>query len=177
MSLALGSPAPDFALPGVDGATHTLADYADAKALVLVQSCNHCPYVLAWEDRLAAIAVDYAGRGVRVVAVSSNDAEAYPEDSFEKMQERAVQKRFPFDYLYDESQELARTLGSERTPEVFVFDHERILRYHGAIDDNRDQRSVRTQYLRDALGAVLVAGKPPVPESEPVGCSVKYRSA
>jgi peroxiredoxin len=177
MSLPLGSPAPDFALPGVDGATHALADYADAKALVLVQFCNHCPYVLAWEDRLAAIAADYAGRGVRVVAVSSNDAEAYPEDSFEKMQEHAQKKGFPFDYVYDESQELARALGSERTPEVFVFDQERMLRYHGAIDDNRDQRSVRTQYLRDALGAVLRAGKPPVPESEPVGCSVKYRAA
>jgi peroxiredoxin len=175
MSLALGSPAPDFALPGVDGATHTLAGYADAKALVLVQYCNHCPYVLAWEDRLAAIAVDYAGRGVRVVAVSSNDVEAYPEDSFEKMQEHAELKRFPFDYLYDESQEFARTLGSERTPEVFVFDHERILRYHGAIDDNRDDRQVEQTYLRDALDALLEGRDPQVAETPAVGCSVKYR--
>jgi peroxiredoxin len=177
MSLPLGSPAPDFSLLGVDGATHALADYAEARALVLVQYCNHCPYVRAWEDRLAAIAHDYSGRGVRVVAVSSNDADAYPEDSFERMQEYAKKKKFPFDYLYDETQELARALGSERTPEVFVFDQERLLRYHGAIDDNRDQRSVRTQYLRDALGALIKAHKPPVTESEPVGCSVKYRAA
>jgi peroxiredoxin len=177
MSMPLGSPAPDFSLPGVDGVTHSLADYADARALVLVQFCNHCPYVRAWEDRLAAIAADYSGRGVRVVAISSNDADAYPEDSFERMQEHAARKAYPFDYLYDETQELARALGSERTPEVFVFDQERILRYHGAIDDNREQRSVRTQYLRDALGALIKAGNPPVSESEPVGCSVKYRAA
>jgi peroxiredoxin len=176
MSLALGSPAPDFVLPGVDGETHTLAGYADAKLLVLVQFCNHCPYVLAWEDRLAGIASDYVGRGVRVVAVGSNDAEAYPEDSFERMKAHAAEKRFPFAYVHDETQELARALGSERTPEVFVFDQERMLGYHGAIDDSRDQRQVRTQYLRDALGALLRAGRPPVPESEPVGCSVKWRS-
>jgi peroxiredoxin len=176
MSIPLGSPAPDFELPGVDGKTHSLEGYAYAKVLVLVQFCNHCPYVLSWEDRLAGIATDYAGRGVRIVAVSSNDAEAYPEDSFERMQERAEKKRFPFAYVYDETQELARALEAERTPEVFVFDQERILRYHGSIDDSRDQRSVRTQYLRDALGALLVSKAPPVPESEPVGCSVKYRS-
>lgn len=177
MSLALGSPAPDFALPGVDGETHSLEGYAYAKLLVLVQFCNHCPYVLSWEDRLAGIASDYAGRGVRIVAVSSNDADAYPEDSFERMQERAQKKRFPFAYVYDETQELARALDAERTPEVFVFDQERILAYHGAIDDSREQRSVRTQYLRDALGALLMGKNPPVPQSEPVGCSVKYRSA
>jgi peroxiredoxin len=177
MSLPLGSPAPDFSLPGVDGETHTLEGYAYAKVLVLVQFCNHCPYVLAWEDRLSGICTDYAGRGVRIVAVNSNDAEAYPDDSFEKMQERAAKKKFPFAYVYDETQELARALGSERTPEVFVFDQDRILKYHGAIDDSRDQRSVRTQYLRDALGGLLRGKEPPVPQSEPVGCSVKYREA
>jgi peroxiredoxin len=177
MSLPLGSPAPGFELPGVDGEAHSLERYADAKLLVLVQFCNHCPYAIAWQDRLAAIAADYAGRGVRIVAVSSNDADAYPEDSFEKMKERAAEKAFPFAYVYDEAQSLARDLGSERTPEVFVFDQERQLRYHGAVDDSRDPRQVRTQYLRDALGALLVAGNPPVAESEPVGCSVKWRQA
>ncbi|MDX6503347.1 MAG: hypothetical protein QOE29_472 [Gaiellaceae bacterium] len=175
MSLSLGSPAPEFSLPGVDGATHSLEGYAYAKVLVLVQFCNHCPYVLAWEDRLAGITTDYAGRGVRILAVNSNDVDAYPEDSFERMQERAAKKRFPFAYAYDGTQELAHALGAERTPEVFVFDQERILRYHGAIDDSREQRSVRTQFLRDALGALLVSKDPPVKETEPVGCSVKYR--
>jgi peroxiredoxin len=176
MSLALGSTVPDFALPGTDGETHSRDGYADAKVLVLVQFCNHCPYAIAWQDRLSAIAGDYAGRGVRVVAVASNDAEAYPEDNFEAMQARAEEKGYRFAYVYDESQELAHALGAERTPEVFVFDQQRTLVYHGAIDDSRDPREVRTQYLRDALNAVLSALDPPVRESEPVGCTVKWRS-
>src|SRR4249919_3825866 len=104
MALSLGTEAPQFDLPGVDGQNHSLDSYGDAKALVLVQSCNHCPYVQAWEDRLIAIASDYAERGVRVVAVSSNDAAAYPEDSFEEMQARSTARGFTFDYLYDEPQ-------------------------------------------------------------------------
>ena len=167
--------APDFDLPGVDGKRHTLADYADAEALVLVQSCNHCPYVQAWEDRMSAIQRDYEGRGVRLVAVSSNDAEAYPEDSFEEMRKRAERRGFTFDYLYDEPQAVARALGAERTPEVFLFDRDRRLRYHGAIDDSRDDRSVSRHYLRDALDAVLDGREPAVTETPPVGCTVKWR--
>jgi hypothetical protein len=154
---------------------HSLEDYASAEVLVLVQSCNHCPYVLAWEGRMDAIQRDYAGRGVRLVAVSSNDAARYPEDSFERMKERAREQEFSFDYLYDEEQALARALGSERTPEVFVFDRDRRLRYHGAIDDNRDETAVTRHYLRDALEAVLENRDPPVAETPPVGCTVKWR--
>jgi peroxiredoxin len=175
MTLALGTTAPEFDLPGVDGRNHTLDDYADAEALVLIQSCNHCPYVQAWEGRMKAIASDYADRGVSVVAISSNDAEAYPEDSFEKMRARAREQEFTFDYLYDESQEIARTLGSERTPEVFVFDRDRRLVYHGAIDDSRDETAVAQHYLRDALDSVLAAEDPEVAETPPVGCSMKWR--
>ena len=167
--------APSFTLPGVDGRDHSLEDYADASVLVLVQSCNSCPYVQAWEGRLKAIQEDYAGREVRVVAICSNDVENYPEDSFEKMQRRAEQEGFNFDYLHDEDQGVARTLGSERTPEVFVFDGDRRLVYHGAIDDNRDESAVTTHYLRDALDAVLEGGEPPVSETPPVGCGVKWR--
>ena len=175
MSLALGATVPDFGLPGVDGESHSLADYADAEALVLVQSCNHCPYVQAWEGRMSAIQRDYEGRGVRLVAVSSNDADAYPEDSFEEMRSRAERLGFPFDYLYDETQALARELGAERTPEVFLFDADRRLRYHGAIDDSRDDRAVRVHYLRDALDAVLEGRDPPTTETPAVGCTVKWR--
>ena len=166
---------PDFELPGVDGERHTLADYADAEALVLVQSCNHCPYVQAWEDRMSAIQRDYEGRGVRLVAVSSNDAEAYPEDSFEEMRARAERRGFTFDYLYDEEQGVARALGATRTPEVFLYDRDRRLRYHGAIDDSRDDRAVTRHYLRNALEAVLEGREPPVTETPPVGCTVKWR--
>lgn len=124
---------------------------------------------------MAAIHHDYADRGVRVVAVSSNDAERYPEDSFEAMVERARAEAFPFDYLYDEDQRVARAYGPERTPEVFLFDAERRLVYHGAIDDSRDESAVVRHHLREALDAVLAGGQPPVSATPPVGCTVKWR--
>jgi peroxiredoxin len=174
MSLALDEPAPSFTLPGVDGRQHSLDDYADSEILVLIQSCNHCPYVISWEGRMIEIQRDYADRGVRIVAVNSNDASYKREDSFDEMRKRAQGRGFNFDYLHDEDQSLARALGSERTPEVFVFDRDRRLVYHGAIDDNRDDRAVTTHYLRDALDAVLRGDEPPVAETAPVGCTVKW---
>jgi peroxiredoxin len=175
MTLTLGAEAPTFDLPGVDGRSHALAGYADADVLVLIQSCNHCPYVQAWEGRMKSIQPDYAPRGVRLVAISSNDADAYPEDSFEAMSRRAADEGFNFDYLYDEDQSVGRTLGSERTPEVFVFDRDRRLVYHGAIDDSRDDRAVRQHYLRDALDAVLAGREPDVADTPAVGCTVKWK--
>jgi peroxiredoxin len=176
MSIAIAQTAPSFSLPGVDGHDHSLDDYRDARALVLVQSCNHCPYVQAWEERLIAIQRDYAERGARIVAISSNDATSHPEDSFEQMQVRAREQHFNFDYLYDESQSIARSLGSERTPEVFVFDGDRRLVYHGAIDDSRNDVAVTARYLRDALDAVLAGAVPAVVDTPAVGCTVKWRS-
>jgi peroxiredoxin len=176
MTIALSQTVPEFELPGVDGQTHGLDDYSDADLLVLIQSCNHCPYVQAWEGRMKAIQADYADRGVRLVAVNSNDAARYPEDSLEEMRKRAEAQGFNFDYLQDEEQSLARALGSERTPEVFVFDGERRLCYHGAIDDNRDERAVSQRFLRDALDALLAGEEPPVTQTPPVGCTVKWRS-
>jgi peroxiredoxin len=175
MSITIGTDAPAFDLPGVDGQNHSLGDYTNADVLVLIQSCNHCPYVQAWEGRMKQIQSDYADRGVRLVAISSNDADAYPEDSFDEMRKRAERMGFNFDYLYDESQEVARSLGSERTPEVFVFDRDRRLRYHGAIDDSRDEDTVRRHYLREALDALLAGKEPPEAETPPVGCSMKWR--
>ena len=176
MSTAIAETAPAFSLPGVDGRDHSLDDYRDARALVLVQSCNHCPYVQAWEGRLIAIQRDYLDRGVRIVAISSNDAASHPGDSFEEMQARAREQGFNFDYLYDESQDIARALGSERTPEVFVFDDDGRRVYHGAIDDNRDETAVTSHYLRDALDAVLAGTVPAVADTPAVGCTVKWRS-
>jgi peroxiredoxin len=168
--------APAFELPGVDGRTHSLEEYADAPVLVLVQSCNHCPYVLAWEGRINALQREYADRGVRIVAISSNDAEAYPADSFERMIEHAREADYAFDYLYDESQDVARALGSERTPECFVYDADRRLVYHGAVDDSREEAEVTTQYLRDAIEPALAGEEPPVTDTPPVGCTVKWRA-
>jgi peroxiredoxin len=174
MALALGSPPPDFSLPAVDGKTYDLGDFDAAAALVLIQSCNHCPYVQAWEGRMKDIQRDYGDRGVRLVAVNSNDADNYPEDSFEEMKARAEREEFNFPYLYDEAQDVARALGAERTPEVFLFDRDRRLVYHGAIDDSRDDAAVNRHHLRDALDAVLEGRDPPVAETPPVGCSVKW---
>jgi peroxiredoxin len=175
VTIAIGTEAPAFDLPGVDGRTHSLGDYGDAEALALVQSCNHCPYVQAWEDRMKTIQRDYADRGFRLVAISSNDAEHYPDDSLEEMTARAQRLGFNFDYLYDEDQSVARALGSERTPEVFLFDRDRRLVYHGAIDDSRDDRSVTRHYLRDALDALFAGEEPPVADTPAVGCTVKWK--
>jgi peroxiredoxin len=175
MSTAQIDRAPSFRLSGTDGVEHTLESYADAAVLVLVQSCNHCPYVQAWEGRMKAIQADYADRGVVLVAINSNDAERYPEDSFEEMGRRAQREGFNFDYLWDEDQAVGRALGAERTPEVFVFDRERRLVYHGAIDDSRDETTVTQRYLRDALDAILDERMPPIAETPPSGCSVKWR--
>jgi len=176
MSLTLTDRAPSFRMQGIDGAEHTLESYADVDVLLLVQSCNHCPYVQAWEGRMKAIQADYADRGVRLVALNSNDAGRYPEDSFDEMRRRADGQGFNFDYLWDEDQSVARALGAERTPEVFVFDRDRRLAYHGAIDDSRDEGGVSHRYLRDALDAVLEGREPSVAETPPSGCSVKWRA-
>jgi peroxiredoxin len=174
MTSTLSDTAPAFRLRGVDGAEHSLEDY-DGAILVLVQSCNHCPYVQAWEGRMKAIQADYADRGVRLVAINSNDPGRYPEDSFPEMERRAIRQGFNFDYLWDEDQSVARALGSERTPEVFVFDRGRRLAYHGAIDDSRNEQDVQQHYLRDALDALLAGRTPAVADTAPSGCSVKWR--
>jgi len=176
LTLTLTEQAPSFDLPGIDGRNHALDDYGEAEVLVLIQSCNHCPYVQAWEQRIVAIQREYGERGVRIVAINSNDTTNHPEDSFEEMARRAERHGFNFDYLYDEDQSVAGALGSERTPEIFVFDRERKLVYHGAVDDSRDETMVNQRYLRDALDAVLEGRRPPVAETPPVGCTVKWNS-
>jgi peroxiredoxin len=166
----------DFSLPGVDGATHALGDYADADALAVVFSCNHCPYVQAWEGRMIELQRELGPRGFRLVAINANDAASHPEDSFDEMRRRAQRQGFNFDYLHDESQEVARAYGAQRTPEVFLFDRDRRLVYHGAIDDSRDDRAVSQRYLRDAIEAALEGREPETAETAPVGCTIKWRA-
>src|SRR2546425_9036274 len=120
MTLALATEAPTFDLPGVDGRNHSLGGYADAPLLAVVWACNHCPYVQAWEGRMIELQREFGDRGFRLVAISSNDADNYPEDSFERMKERAAAQGFNFDYLYDEDQSVLAEYGAERTPEVFL---------------------------------------------------------
>jgi len=175
--LAVNDPAPAFDLPGVDGKNHALHDYADAKVLVVAWWCNHCPYVQAYENRIIAIQRDFAERGVRVVAINSNSTATHPMDGFDQMVERAKQRKFNFDYLRDETQDVAHAYGAQRTPEVFVFDENRRLRYHGGIDDSWDNESGVTKTpLRNAISAVL-ENRSPEPISTPaVGCTVKWKS-
>lgn len=172
----LGDAALAFELPGVDGRSHSLADISDGKkATAVVFTCNHCPYVLGWMDRLVAMARDYAGQGVAFVGINANDPNKYPADSFEGMQKLAQKYDLPYPYLHDETQAVATAYGAERTPEVFLFDADLRLRYHGAPDDNYDETQATVPYLRNALDAVLASREPPVAETPPVGCTIKWK--
>ena len=168
--------APDFDLPGVDGKSHSLAGLKDKKAVVVIFSCNHCPYVQAYEDRIKDIQKDYAGKGVQVVAINSNEADNYPEDSFDNMVERAKEKKFNFLYLRDESQSVARAYGATHTPHIFLFGPDRELKYTGKMDDNwQEPKKVQKRYLRDALDAVLAGKSPAEPETFAIGCTIKWK--
>lgn len=174
--LNIGDEAIPFTLPGVDGEAYSLSNYQDKAAVAVVFTCNHCPYARAWEDRIVSIQNDYADQGVQVLAINANDAEKYPDDGFQQMQQRAGEKSFSFPYLHDESQEVATAYGAERIPEVFLFDGDRKLAYHGAVDDNYDDpNAVEERYLRDAIDAVLSGGEPPASETRPVGCTIKWK--
>jgi peroxiredoxin len=175
-NVKLGDAAIAFELPGVDGKTYSLPALAKGKAATaVVFMCNHCPYVLAWLERLIAVAGDYAGRGVAFAGINANDPAKYPADSFEKMQELAKERGLPFPYLHDETQRVATAYGAERTPEIFLFDGDLKLRYHGAPDDNYEETQASVPYLRNALDAVLAGQTPPVAETPPVGCTIKWK--
>lgn len=169
--------APDFNLPGVDGKNHSLKELADKKAVIVIFSCNHCPYVQAYEDRIISIQEDYEGKGVRIVAINSNETEGHPDDSFEDMVKRAKEKKFNFLYLRDDSQEVAKAYGATHTPHVYLFGSNRELAYTGKIDDNwQKPEKVQKRFLREALDAVL-AGKPvPEPETFAIGCTIKWKA-
>lgn len=174
-TIDVGKPAPGFNLKGVDAKMHGLNDYARKKAVVVVFTCNHCPAAVKAEDRLIQFQKDYAGKGVQVVAINSNEDKGHPTDSFEHMVRRAAEKGFNFPYLRDETQEAAKAYGALRTPHVFLLDGGRKIAYRGRIDDNiNDPKAIKRHDLREATDEVL-KGKPvSVPTTEPVGCSVKW---
>lgn len=174
--LQIGDAALTFELTGVDGSTYSLdAIGAGKKATAVVFMCNHCPYVLAWLDRLVEIAQDYAEQGVAFVAINANDPTKYPADSYEGMQSLAEERGLPFPYLHDVTQEVAAGYGAVRTPELYVFDAGLRLQYHGAVDDNYDDSQAQIPYLRNALDAILAGQAPPVAETAPVGCTIKWK--
>ncbi len=174
-TLQLGAEAPDFDLPGVDGKRYTLADFADAKLLIVVFSCNHCPYVVGSEDRMNALHDKYAPRDVAMIAINSNETENHPTDTMEHMIQRAADKGFAFPYVRDETQEVALAYGALRTPHYYVFDEQRRLRYTGRMDDNPRQAGKETTHeLADALDALLAGNDPPIAVTNPIGCNVKW---
>jgi peroxiredoxin len=176
MSLGIGDPAPRLELVDTAGDAHALPLPGEAPATVVAWTCNHCPYALAWHDRLIDVAREYGERGVRVLAINSNDAERYPQDGPEAMRERVESEGgWPHPYLHDESQEVARAFGAERTPDVFVFDRELRLRYRGAPDADYEDDSQNAAWLREALDALREDRDPAQTETEPVGCTIKWK--
>lgn len=170
--LSVGDPAPAWTdLVGVDDQQHSLDDLADAKAVVVVFICNHCPVAVAYEDRIIELDAEYKDQGVTLVAINVNNLEA---DKLPAMKERAEEKGFEFAYLYDPSQEIGRAFGATVTPHAFLLDGERKLAYVGAIDDNMEIDKVQEHYLRDAIDAVLAGNKPEVDSTKAVGCGIKY---
>ena len=183
-TLPLGSTAPDFRLPGVDGRNYALKDFSQAKILVVVFTCNHCPTAQYYEERLKQYVVDYRDKGIAFVAIMPNDPKSVRldelgwtdlSDSFEEMKIRARNKAFNFPYLYDGDDEIvSRAYGPVATPHAFVFDHDRKLRYMGAIDDSERVQHVQRHYLREVLDAQLAGHDPPVTKTKVVGCSIKW---
>jgi len=172
-----GDPAPDFELPGVDGARHKLGEWKDRPYLVVAFWCNHCPYVQAWEGRMIDLARRYGPKGVGFVLINANDARQYPDDRFERMVDRAASTGYPFPYLHDESQSVARAYGALVTPHPMLFGPDRRLMFQGRIDDNHERPdAVRHSFLDDALTAVLSGQPIERPELPVLGCSVKWRS-
>lgn len=173
--VALGTPCPDFRLPGVDGRTWARDDFR-AELLLVVVMCNHCPYVQAVDDRINALAKAFAGR-CDVVALNPNDAVAYPDDGFEAMQARAAAKGYAFPYLRDEDQSAARAFGAVCTPDFFLYDRDRRLRYRGRLDDHwKDPEGVKRQELRQAVEALLTGREPDPVQRPSMGCSIKWRA-
>jgi peroxiredoxin len=176
MMMELGTAAPGFSLPGTDGKTHSLASFKDAKALCVVFSCNHCPYVQAYEGRFVQLQKELGPQGFQLVAINANDATQYAEDGFEAMVQRAKEQGFNFPYLRDEDQSVAKAFGAVRTPHVFLFDADRKLAYVGRIDDSWDKpEKVTKRELADAVQDLLAGRKVAVPETFAVGCTIKWK--
>lgn len=175
----IGDKATDFKLKNVDGKMISMADFADAKGFVVIFSCNHCPYVIAYEDRMIDLHKKYAPKGFPVIAINSNDPEVQPQDSFEKMVERSKEKKFPFVYLFDEGQKVYPVYGATRTPHVYLLNkkgNDLVVEYIGTIDNNyKDASQVTETYLADAIDALLSNKKPAVTETKAIGCTIKVK--
>ena len=176
--LALGASAPmgDVALMNVDGRNMTLRSAAGKKGTLVLFICNHCPWVKAWQSRIAEVGNAAGKRGFGVVAINANDPAAYPEDTFDEMVKRAKSVGYRFPYVVDATSDVARAFGATHTPEAFLFDAQGKLVYHGAVDDNaQDIKAVRSRWLADAVTAVATGKPVAVGETKALGCGIKFR--
>lgn len=174
-TLQIGDAAVPFSLPATDGNNYSLDGFKDARVLVVIFTCNHCPYVIGSDEQTRATAKKYAPQGVEFVGINSNSASTHADDDFPHMVERMNEHRFPWVYLHDDSQSVAQAYGALRTPHFFVFDSDRRLVYTGrAIDNPRDFTQSKTNELEDALEAALNGRAPSVALTNPIGCNVKW---
>lgn len=175
--LSLGTEAPDFSLPDINGDRVSLEDFSENKALAIIFMCNHCPYVKHIREGLAKVANDYEGQSVAFVGINANDIEQQPEDRPEKMAEMVREYNIPFPYLFDESQEVAKKYRAACTPDIFVFDEERRLVYRGQFDDSRpgNDKPVTGRDLREAIDAVLEGRSLPANQKPSMGCNIKWK--
>lgn len=174
--LEVGDTAPDFALKNIDGKTVSLADYKNAKGYVVIFTCNTCPYAVMYEQRIIEFHNKYAAKGYPVIAINPNDPAVKAGDSFEKMQQRAKAKEFPFAYLLDDGQEVYPAYGATRTPHIYLLDADRKVQYIGALDNNpQDAAAVTTKYVEEAIAALEAGKTPETTSTKAIGCSIKVK--
>ncbi len=176
---AIGSYAPDFELPGIDGEIHHLSRYLEKySAVCVIFMCNHCPYVRSYIDRLKKLQSEFSDRNVTLIGINPNDATQYPDDSMENTIAYHVVNQLNFPYIRDVTQDVAQCFGAEKTPHAFLLDREGVLRYHGQIDDSANEPSaVKVSYLRNAIECLLAGKEIAIKETAPVGCSIKWRKS
>jgi peroxiredoxin len=180
----LGSRAPDFNLPSTEDIHHGLRDFRNCRVLVVVFMCNHCPYVKAVRQRINRLAAEGAEHGVQLVGINSNDSVKYPADNFEAMKQEALEQKYGFPYLWDETQSVAKAYGAVCTPDFFVYKNEThhkdpvdfVLKYRGRLDDNwQDESKVTARELKSAVMAILEGRDPVTPQRSSMGCSIKWK--
>ncbi|MBL7827991.1 MAG: thioredoxin family protein [Saprospiraceae bacterium] len=172
----VGDTAQDFNLKNVDGKMVSLAAMGNTKGYIVVFTCNHCPYAQAYEARVIELHKKFAPLGYPVVAINSNDKDRAPDDSYELMVERAKENGYPFPYLYDDTQSVAKAFGALRTPHVFVLDQQKVVRYIGAIDDNaEDPAGAKVKYVENAVNALNTGQEIAVKETRAIGCGIKWK--
>ncbi|MEX2566284.1 MAG: thioredoxin family protein [Cyclobacteriaceae bacterium] len=177
----VGDKASDFKLKGVDGKWVSMSDMENVKGFLVIFSCNTCPFVVAYEDRMIALHEKYGPKGYPVIAINPNDDQASPGDSFENMKKRAASKSFPFPYVYDETQEVVKKYGATNTPQVFLLEKEEgdyIVKYVGAIDNNyQDASAVSKRYVEEALDALMTGDPIKEEKTKAIGCTIKWKKS